>query len=331
MSNDELERGVTRRQAIAGLAGATGAAAIGLSATGCASSSSGGSSGGSASGSGAPQPGGATWSTSPDGRTMPVVFVPHGGGPWPWMSEPFGSAAELGALRRYLESIRALPGGPPRALLVVSAHWEEVVPTVMTGARPPMLYDYYGFPPETYQVQWPAPGQPALAGRVRDLLGAAGLRSGSDEARGFDHGTFVPMALTYPDASVPTVQLSLQRGLDPAAHLAIGRALAPLRREGVLIVGSGMTYHNLRAFGPRAAPVAAEFDTWLRTSTTADPGARDAALPAWAQAPSARQAHPREEHLLPLMVCAGAAGSDRGVVAYQGSILGLALSGYQFG
>src|SRR5689334_4254312 len=116
----------------------------------------------------------------------------------------------------------------------------------MSGEHPPMLYDYYGFPPESYRITWPAPGDPALAGRVRELLGAAGFESGANAERGFDHGTFVPLKLTYPDADVPTVQLSLKEGLDPAEHIAIGRALAPLRDEGVLIVGSGMTFHNLR-------------------------------------------------------------------------------------
>lgn len=261
---------------------------------------------------------------------MPVVYLPHGGGPWPFVDLGF-PASELAALRTWLERLPAALPAVPRALLSVTAHWEESVPTVSAAEKPGMLYDYYGFPPAAYEVVWGAPGAPWLARRVRELLEGAGVRSAESPDRGYDHGTFVPLKVAWPGAEVPCVQLSLVKGLDPAAHLAIGRALAPLRREGVLIVGSGMTYHNLRAFGPRAAPVAAEFDTWLRTSTTADPGARDAALAAWAQAPSARQAHPREEHLLPLMVCAGAAGSDRGVVAFQGSILGLALSGYQFG
>jgi len=262
---------------------------------------------------------------------MPVVFVPHGGGPWPFVPTPFGSPAELGALAGYLRSLADAPPAPPRAILIVSAHWEATVPTVMTSAHPPMLYDYYGFPPASYEITWPAPGDPALAARVRELLGAAGFETATDADRGFDHGTFVPLKLAYPDADVPTVQLSLRRGLDPAEHLAIGRALAPLRDEGVFIVGSGMSYHNLRAFHPSAAPVAATFDAWLRETATAEPTSRDRRLEAWTAAPEARRAHPREEHLLPLMVCAGAAGGDQGRVAYHGTILGLELSGYQFG
>ncbi|HEY2511641.1 MAG TPA: class III extradiol ring-cleavage dioxygenase [Polyangiaceae bacterium] len=224
------------------------------------------------------------------------------------------------------------PKVAPKALLVISAHWEAPVPTVMTSARPPMLYDYYGFPPESYTLQWPAPGEPALAARVRALLGAAGIESAEDARRGFDHGTFVPLKLAYPDADVPTVQLSLQRGLDPARHLAIGRALAPLREEGVFLVGSGMSYHNMGGFGdPRALSVSETFDAWLRDTTARDPRDRDARLTAWASAPAARGAHPREEHLLPLMVIAGAAGDDVGRASFGGKIMGVRLSAHQFG
>jgi aromatic ring-opening dioxygenase catalytic subunit (LigB family) len=231
----------------------------------------------------------------------------------------------------YLRSLSAVPHQPPKALVVISAHWEEAVPTVMSAARPPMLYDYYGFPPASYEITWPAPGEPALAAKVRGLLEHAGFATGEDAQRGFDHGTFVPLKLAYPDASMPTVQLSLKRGLDPAEHLAMGRALRPLRDEGVFIVGSGMTFHNLRAFGPASAPVAEEFDAWLRTSVTQAPDERARRLTAWAKAPAARKAHPREEHLLPLMVVAGAAGEDVATIPYQGSILGLRLSAYHFG
>lgn len=262
---------------------------------------------------------------------MPVVFVPHGGGPWPFVEIGFGDRAELDGLASYLRSMRALPKQETRALLVVSAHWEEQVPTVMTSDRPPMLYDYYGFPPESYQITWPAPGSPELAARVRSLLGAAGFETAANAERGFDHGTFVPLKLAYPEAEVPTVQLSLKRGLDPEEHLAMGRALAPLRDEGVFIIGSGMTYHNLRAFGPHASPVSEEFDAWLREAATLDPKSRDARLAAWSRAPSARLAHPREEHLLPLMVIAGAAGQDRGTTAYNGTIRSLRLSAYHYG
>lgn len=262
---------------------------------------------------------------------MPVVFLPHGGGPWPFVEVGLGEPAELGALAAYLRSIRELPPVPPKALLVISAHWEESVPTVMTSEHPPMLYDYYGFPPESYTITWPAPGDPRLAARVRELLGSAGFETNGDAERGFDHGTFVPLKLTYPDADVPTVQLSLKRGLDPSEHLALGRALAPLRDEGVFIIGSGLSYHNLRAFGRQGVPAAEAFDAWLQDAATRAPAERDRLLAGWTTAPAARQVHPREEHLLPLMVVAGAAGDDRGVTGYDGTLRGLRISAYHFG
>jgi aromatic ring-opening dioxygenase catalytic subunit (LigB family) len=312
MENDRRD-GVTRRGVIvAGIVGAAGVAAAIANAK--------------------------TTATTKDGHTMqtstrmPAVYLPHGGGPWPWIDSGFGAKTELDALATYLRSIARLPATPPKAVLVVSAHWEEAQPTVMTSASPPMLYDYSGFPPESYEITWPAPGHPAIAARVRELLDAAGFASGADPARGFDHGTFVPLKLAYPEATTPIVQLSLKQGLDPAEHLAMGRALAPLRDEGVFIVGSGMTFHNLRAIrSPEARPVSEEFDAWLRDAATGVPSARDAKLTAWTHAPSARAAHPREEHLLPLMVVAGAAGADKGTLAYGGTINGIRISAYHYG
>jgi aromatic ring-opening dioxygenase catalytic subunit (LigB family) len=268
---------------------------------------------------------------SANSNRMPTVFLPHGGGPWPFVDVGIGEKDELAALAAYLRALPSVPKAPPRAVLVVSAHWEESVPTVMNGAHPPMLYDYYGFPPESYTLTWPAPGDPKLAARVQDLLARAGFGTAANAERGFDHGTFVPLKVAYPDANMPTVQLSLKTGLDPAEHLAMGRALAPLRDEGVFIVGSGMTYHNLRAFGPQAAPAAEAFDAWLRETATLAQLERDQGLTRWVSAPAARLAHPREEHLLPLMVVAGAAGQDRGTRAYDGTIRGLRISGYHFG
>jgi aromatic ring-opening dioxygenase catalytic subunit (LigB family) len=239
---------------------------------------------------------------------------------------------EVEGLAGYLRGVHDLPPEPPAALLVVSAHWEEAVPTVMTTPQPPMLFDYYGFPEESYQLSWPAPGNPPLAARVRALLDEAGILNGEDGTRGFDHGTFVPLMLTYPKAEVPAIQLSLKKGLDPAQHIEIGRALQPLRDEGVFIVASGMTFHNLRAMRHPSAPTVSEaFDGWLRGVMAEEPEARNTALVAWKSAPSARQAHPREEHLLPLMVAAGAAGSDRAALGFGGTAFGVRLSSYHFG
>jgi aromatic ring-opening dioxygenase catalytic subunit (LigB family) len=261
---------------------------------------------------------------------MPVAFIPHGGGPWPFVDVGFPKD-EVDGLAEYLRSVGHLPPEPPQALLVVSGHWEEARPTVMTSSRPSILYDYYGFPPESYKITWPAPGAPWLAVRVRELLSAHGIASGEDSNRGYDHGTFIPLKLTYPDAEIPAIQLSLVDGLDPAEHLALGRALAPLRDEGVFIIGSGMTFHNLRAFGdPRAVPVAEAFDAWLRHTMSLDADARNRRLVDWEHAPGARAAHPREEHLMPLMVATGAAGSDHAQAAYNGTFAGLRLSAFHF-
>ena len=262
---------------------------------------------------------------------MPVVFVPHGGGPWPFVEIGIGVRSEVEALRAYLASVGRIEPAP-KVILVVSAHWEAPVPTLMTSAAPPMLFDYYGFPPESYALTWPAPGAPWLAPRVEGLLQDAGFRTARDERRGYDHGTFVPLKVAYPEPTIPVLQLSLKEGLDPREHLAMGRALAPLRDEGVLIVGSGMTFHNLRAFFGRGAEPAAEaFDAWLRAALAKPAGARDEALAQWERAPHARFVHPREEHLIPLMVVAGAAGDDAASVPYNGTFAGLRLTAARFG
>ena len=263
---------------------------------------------------------------------LPTYFISHGGGPWPWMKEQMGGAYDR--LEAALAHMPAEIGATPAAVLMVSAHWEEPDFTVQTNPQPPMVYDYGGFPEFTYHVKYPAPGAPAVAQRVRALLAAAGLASREDASRGFDHGMFAPMAVIYPQADVPVLQLSLRRGLDPREHLALGRALAPLRDEGVLIVGSGLSYHNLRSFGPAARAPSAAFDAWLaQTVAIADPGARADALAAWERAPAARLAHPREEHLLPLMVSLGAAEAEAATRVYHESDFfgGISVSSFRFG
>ncbi|MEQ1569296.1 MAG: class III extradiol ring-cleavage dioxygenase, partial [Myxococcota bacterium] len=196
----------------------------------------------------------------------------------------------------------------------------------------PLFFDYYGFPDEAYRLTWPAPGAPSLAARVRSLLESAGLPSAESTDRGFDHGTFVPLKVAWPGAEVPCTQLSLVQGLDPALHLQIGRALAPLRDEGVLIVGSGMSYHNMRGFGqPSAVATSEQFHAWLHQVVARGPTERDQGLARWAEGPSARACHPREEHLLPLMVAAGAGGADLGRVTYTDRLLGVQVSAVQFG
>lgn len=262
---------------------------------------------------------------------LPVCFLPHGGGPWPFVDLGL-DPAETGALRAFLESLPARAPGPVRAVLCVTAHWEAAVPTVGSHPRPGLLYDYFGFPAAAYQLQWAAPGAPDLAAEVRGLLADAGLPHAEDPARGFDHGTFVPLMVAWPGGEVPVLQLSLVRGLAPATHRAIGAALAPLRDRGVYILGSGLSFHNLRALrDPAARAPAAAFDAWLRDTITAPPDARDRRLDDWAAAPSARFSHPREEHLLPLHVIAGAAGADHGRVSWSGRFMGLPVLAAAFG
>jgi aromatic ring-opening dioxygenase catalytic subunit (LigB family) len=262
---------------------------------------------------------------------LPTYFISHGGGPWPWMPE---MRAGMQKLEQSLSDIPREIGAAPRAVLVISGHWEERAFTIMAHPKPPMLYDYSGFPPHTYQVQYPAPGAPQLAEQIQALIAAAGLPAAMDTQRGFDHGTFAPLAVMYPKADVPVLQLSLLRGLAPEAHYALGRALAPLRDEGVLILGSGLSYHNLRLLGPEARVPSQAFDQWLQQVVVGASGkARHAGLLDWAKAPAARIAHPREEHLIPLMVAAGAAEDEAASCVYheQEFMGGATASSFRFG
>lgn len=263
---------------------------------------------------------------------QPTFYIPHGGGPCFFMDWTMGPPDVWDPMADWLRNLPASLPKMPEALLVISAHWEERLPTVTSAPAPPLFYDYYGFPPHTYELPWPAPGSPDLAQRVQGLLATAGIDSLADLKRGFDHGVFIPLKVAYPEPTLPAVQLSLRSGLDPAEHLAIGRALEPLRDEGVLIVGSGMSFHNMRAFGsPEALPHSRKFDDWLAEAVAADPENRDALLKDWAKAPSARASHPREEHLLPLMVAAGAAGQDKGSRVFRDQVMGAVVSGARFG
>ena len=263
---------------------------------------------------------------------LPTYFLSHGGGPWPYMDGAF--RANFTQLEASLKAIPLELKLKPRAVLMISGHWEAADFAVMASPKPPMVYDYGGFPAHTYEVSYPAPGDPALAERVRSLISAAGLPASLDTVQGFDHGAFTTMFPMYPDAEVPLVQLSMLRNYDPEAHLALGRALAPLRDEGVLIVGSGLSYHNLRAFGPAARTASAAFDAWLQdTLLRTAPGARSEALRHWSDAPAARQAHPREDHLIPLMVAVGAAEAEQATCIYHEAAFmgGVTASSFRFG
>jgi aromatic ring-opening dioxygenase catalytic subunit (LigB family) len=263
---------------------------------------------------------------------LPTYFVSHGGGPWPWMKEQYGPAYDK--LEASLTDIRRQAGTRPKAVLVVSSHWETEGFTVSSGSAPGMIYDYGGFPPHTYQIQYPAPGQPQLAERVAALLEGAGQPVSLDAGRGFDHGTFSMLKPVYPDADMPVVQLSIRHGYDPAVHLAAGRALAPLRGEGVLILGSGLSFHNLRQFGPGGALASHAFDAWLQYALLElAPADRVAAMLDWSAAPYARHAHPREDHLVPLWVALGAAEQEPAACVYhEDSFFGaLTVSSFRFG
>lgn len=273
-------------------------------------------------------------SPSPTGTAstrMPTWFVPHGAGPCFFMD--WNPADAWHRMADYLKGAAATLPRCPAAIVMVSAHWLQPAFTVTSGAAPELIYDYAGFPKHTYDLQYPAPGAPELARRITRLLGQAALPSGQDARRGFDHGMFIPMLLMFPDADIPVVQLSLVNSLDPAVHLQAGRALSALRDEGVLIIGSGMSFHNMRGYGdPRFAPISDEFDGWLTHAVAAPWQQRHQALVEWAMAPAARLCHPprAEEHLLPLLVVAGAAGEDAGRRVFSDRVMETTLSAFSF-
>lgn len=262
--------------------------------------------------------------------SLPALFISHGGGPWPYieeMSQRFAiTATELAKLPAQLAV-------KPKAILVITGHWEAPRFTVSTAEHPPMEYDYYGFPEYTYHVQYPASGNIELAARVKRLLGAAGIDCDEDVKRGLDHGVFVPLMLMYPEADVPVVLLSMKSGYDPLEHIKVGQALAPLRDEGVLIIGSGLTYHNMRGFGRHESyEPSVKFEQYLNAAISdPDPQRRNQALVNWEQAPFARLVHPREDHLIPLMVVAGVAGDSVGQRIFTDTVYEVVMASYRFG
>ena len=261
---------------------------------------------------------------------FPTFFISHGGGPWPYiedMRQRFAvTAAELAKLPSTLPA-------KPKAILMITGHWEAPQFTVSTSEHPPMNYDYYGFPEYTYHLQYPASGNPELAKRVRDLLRASGTECAEDPERGLDHGVFVPMMLMYPEADLPVVLLSMKSSYDPLEHIKLGEALAPLRDEGILIIGSGLTYHNMRGFGrPASLEPSVQFEQYLYDAiSNSDPQQRNQDLVNWEQAPFARLVHPREDHLIPLMVVAGAAGKDVGQRVFTDTVFDVVMASYRFG
>jgi aromatic ring-opening dioxygenase catalytic subunit (LigB family) len=257
---------------------------------------------------------------------MPSVYLPHGGGPAFFMQGGMGDMFR--PMGVFLGAFPALLPARPAALLVVTAHWEAAVPTVTGGESPALVYDYHGFPKETYEITYPACGSAALANRAAALLRQGGIDATVDANHGWDHGVFIPLKVMFPDADIPVVAMSLKAGLDPADHVAMGAALRPLRNEGVLIMGSGMSYHNLRQMGN--GPAAAQFDHWLDTALTGNAKHRRDHLCQWSDAPAGRQAHPREEHLLPLMVASGAGSDAPGRKMWSGLVGPTVVSAWAF-
>ena len=266
------------------------------------------------------------------GERLPTLYIPHGGGPCFFMEWTMGPPDTWDLMAEWLRGLGSQIEPRPRGLVVVSAHWEEPVVAVNHAAHRGLLYDYYGFPPHTYHITYDAPGDPALAREIVGLLERAGITARPEEHRGLDHGVFVPLKLVYPEADVPIVAVSLRGDLDPRFHLSLGRALAPLRAEGVLIIGSGMSYHDMTGFmTERARTDSRAFDDWLTETCAAPPDERERRLASWQVAPSARACHPREEHLLPLMVAAGAAPDDPGERVFTDQVMGATVSAFRFG
>ena len=274
--------------------------------------------------------------TSPSTR-LPTVFVSHGGGPSFFLRDTPPRFADIGPNTPAFRALQAVPRqlgltGPtkPRAILIVSAHWEsgDVVRVTSRDSYPELFFDYYGFPPYTYELSYPAPGSSAVASRVHSLLSSQGIPCTLDAERNWDHGAFIPLMVMYPDADVPVVELSLLATLDPATHLRMGEALAPLRDEGVLIVGSGYATHNFSPSGD-----AHPFIEALERALTGEAKERRQRLTEWTRLPQARQAHPREDHFMPLHVAVGAAGTDAGSVLSSMWVMGgeWCTANYAFG
>ena len=259
-----------------------------------------------------------------------ILYIPHGGGPLPLLSDT-GYETMNPFLREFPARIQK-----PDAIVVVSAHWEDSPVAIMAQESPSMLYDYYGFPAESYELQYPAPGAPVLARRIHEMLDESGIEARLELERGYDHGVFVPLLLMYPDADIPCIQISLSNSLDAAFHVRLGQALAALKKDNLLFLGSGFSFHNLpvmmRESGDSIDEKNRQFEQWL-AETCSDPELdskqREQRLINWEQAPHARYCHPREEHLLPLHVCYGIAGGPATTV-FQDVVAGFIASAYRW-
>ena len=259
----------------------------------------------------------------------PILYIPHGGGPMPLLNEPNH--------KPLISFLQDLPSHweKPSAIVLISAHWEENTPTITSSPSPGLLYDYYGFPPESYKIKYQAPGSPELANKISQLLSRYSMGPKLDDARNFDHGVFVPLKLMYPEANIPIVQISLVHTLDPAFHMEMGKAMSELSRENIMILGSGSSFHNLEKLMRRDHDTydkATEFDKWLYEILIMEKehSITERALIHWKSAPQATYAHPREEHLLPLHVCFGAVKQNdfKPKIIFREDLLGVPMSGF---
>ncbi len=256
-----------------------------------------------------------------------VLFIPHGGGPLPLLGDK-GHQELVDFFKHIAPTL-----GNPTAILVISAHWEENKATITYGKNPSLFYDYFGFPDEAYEIKYPAPGEPKLAEKIYYLLEENGIDARLDNDRGFDHGLFVPLKIMFPDAEIPCVQLSLLKSLNPEDHIEIGNALSVLKNQNILIIGSGLSFHNMNAFFQSTTDVDEkneEFEYWLiNTCTNIDLPEieREQKLKQWTNAPYAKYCHPREEHLLPLHMCYGICSSPAKLV-FNGKVLGKKVSAF---
>jgi 4,5-DOPA dioxygenase extradiol len=239
-----------------------------------------------------------------------ALFISHGGGPMPLLGD-----------KDHIEMVETLKSiaatiKKPSVIILISAHWEAKIPTITSGTAPKLIYDYYGFPEETYHIKYPCLGQPVLASKIQKTLKNAGIEANLDAQRGFDHGMFIPLTIMYPAADIPCVQLSLVNNLNATEHIKIGEALQGLEVENLLVIGSGFSFHNMKAFfAPKTDETSMmniAFEDWLMdtcSNTEINELERRQKLMNWADAPYARYCHPREEHLLPLHVCYGFANT----------------------
>lgn len=259
----------------------------------------------------------------------PVLFIPHGGGPLPLLGD-LNHQTLVGFLKEITPDL-----GFPSSILIISAHWEEEIATITSGKNPPLIYDYYGFPDQAYAIEYPVVGNPELAEKIYDFLQADSIEAKLDDERGFDHGVFVPLKIMYPEANIPCMQLSLLNSLSSESHIKIGRALSKLRRENVLIIGSGFSFHNMKALMSGSSNEDhknEQFEEWL-IETCTNPGLsaseRETRLIDWINAPFARYCHPREEHLLPLHICMGMCESAA-KLAFEGFVAGKKTSAFMW-